>query len=203
MAESASVADNDHELATIITARIDTRAIDGVVEPIVVGLRGGDLHRTLGSPHHSVAELHSGEGMGFPIDVGIFEPDDLDLGGRGVFVAHMVATASSRGALWNGRTIIAMNAAFRGDQNVAPRGHPNDGRLTVIDGALGLVDRRRALARVVTGSHLPHPDLTVRRVLEQRFVVDRPMTVRLDGQVIGRSRSFTLRCIPDAATIVV
>lgn len=208
--ESAPVVTSDAELADVIRGHICGTGAPSDEQGIVVGVRGGDLHRTLGSPRHTADELRSGKGIGFPIDVGVLEPDavtehhdhDTDTGAL-LFVAHMVATTSRRGTLWNGRTVIAMNAAFRGEQNLAPRSHPNDGRLAVIDGRLGLVDRRRASTRTSTGSHLPHPDLTVRHIRQGHFTADRPLWVRLDGRMIGTVRSFALRCIADAATIVV
>lgn len=58
-----------------------------------------------------------------------------------------------------------MNAAFRGAENLAPRGHPNDGRLDLIDGQLAShLDRRRAHKRTYAGSHVPHPNLEETRV---------------------------------------
>lgn len=201
--DGAAVVDGDAALAEVISASIDPADPPGSPDAIVVGLTGGDLHRTLGSPMHTVDELRSGSAMGFPIDVGVLEAEDGTIDRPLVFTAHMIATSSSGGTLWRGRTIIAMNAAFNGDQNLAPRGHPNDGRLDVIDGALGTIDRRRALARTRTGSHLPHPGLKVAHVRERRFVTERPLTIHLDGVRIGKVGTFTLRCIPDAATIVV
>lgn len=195
--ESAPVAGSDRELASLIEQRM------GSGTSIVVGLTDGDLHRTLGSPRHSVADLHSGSGMGFPMDIGVLSSDEIDRGGPTIFTAHLIATTSTRGVLWRGRTIIVMNAAFRGAQNLAPRSHPNDGRLDVIDGRLGMVDRRRALDRTTTGSHVPHPDLRVSHVREKDFESDTPLQIHVDGVRIGSVRSFAVRCIPDAATIIV
>lgn len=203
----APAASSDAELARIVqeSGMVGDNSVVRVGDDPhpVVGVLGGDLHRTLGSPRHTEADLRRGAGMGFPVDIGILESDDGSLGPPRVFVAHAILTRSTRGSLWRGRTVIAMNAAFRGDQNLAPRGHPNDGRLVVIDGSLGLVDRRRAVARSTSGSHLPHPDLSVRRIREQHFDSELPLSVTLDGETIGRIRSFTLRCVPDAITIVV
>lgn len=189
----APIVDNDHDLAVLI----DDGSATG--RPVVVGVTGGDLHRTLGSPTHSIDQLRGGDAMGFPIDVGVLEVN----GERLMFAAHMVATSSPKGTLWRGRTVIAMNAAFRGPQNLAPRGHPNDGRLDVIDGALGLIDRRRAIERALSGSHVPHPDLKVRHIEERGFESDSPLTIELDGTTVTTARSFTVRCLVDVATIIV
>lgn len=200
---SAPVVASDAELASLVRRHLDRNGDPVKGDPIVVGVTGGDLHRTLGSPRRDPQDLYDGEGMGFPIDVGVLTADELDHGAPFVFAAHLIATASRRGVLWRGRTIIVMNAAFRGAENLAPRGHPNDGRLDLIDGRLGLVDRRRALRRTTTGSHVPHPDLKVAHLRDRHFDSDEPLVVHLDASPVGRMRSFSVRCIPDAATIVV
>ena len=62
--------------------------------------------------------------------------------------------------------------------------------------------RLTALARARSGSHLPHPDITVSRVESYEIVVDRPAMVRLDGVRVGRVRALAIRVVPDAVTIV-
>ena len=58
---------------------------------VEVGLLGGDLHRTLGAPHHDEDDLRAGRGMRFPMDLGTVS---VDGGPPMVFVAHLVATAA-------------------------------------------------------------------------------------------------------------
>ena len=78
-------------------------------------LLGGDLARTLGVADNE-ASLRAGEGTRLQIDLGTALID-----GRLVwFVSHLVA----RRSWWRGPIVIAANAAFWGDYNVAPRAHP-------------------------------------------------------------------------------
>jgi hypothetical protein len=167
-----------------------------------VGLVGGDLHRTLGSPRHDEASLRRGEGTRCAVDMGEAELTRAD--GRVEvlhFVAHAVATTGP-GPLFRARTVVAMNATHRGGQDLGPRAHPNDGLLDVTDGRLGLGESLRAYRRMPTGSHLPHPRLTTSRTRE--LTVDLPggARVALDGVAAGRAVRLVLRCLPDALVVV-
>jgi diacylglycerol kinase family enzyme len=117
------------------------------------------------------------------------------------FVAHLVA----RRSWWRGRIFAAMNAQFLGRFDVAPRGHPNDGAIEIVDvdPSLGLADRVKAWRRLPTGTHVPHPAITVRRVRAQQATFDPPLPVWLDGVAVGTVRNLSLRVEPDAVTVVV
>lgn len=165
-----------------------------------IGLLGGDLHRTLGAPAHSEADLRAGEAMRFPIDVGV-----VRIGGRErVFVAHLVAHERRRARWFSGRSVAVMNAGFVDDLDLGPRSHPNDGMLDVTDGALPRPERRQGRRRARTGSHLPHPALTTLRVREWELHAtgDRPLHVWLDGVHVGTTSSAPIRCLPDAAVVI-
>ena len=54
--------------------------------------------------------------------------------GAAIACAHVLVRSSwSRGGWWHGPVIAVMNAQFLGDWDVAPRGHPNDGRVEVVE----------------------------------------------------------------------
>lgn len=165
-----------------------------------IGLVGGDLHRTLGSPSHGEADLRSGGGVRYPID--LIEVCWVDPGGqehRDVALAHVVAR---RAAWWRGRTVVVMNADHVGAWNLGPRAHPDDGRLDVTDGALGWWDRRAARRRAPAGAHVPHPALGESRVKELDQELEPPMGLWLDGERVGTAARLAVRCLPDAAIVV-
>lgn len=205
----AAVAQDDAELARLANHLLGVGADEPLPDPAtdrgarpVIGLVGGDLHRTLGSPNRDAEQLRSGAGMGFPMDLGLVTVTNPAGTSRQLFAAHLVATSDRRGRLWKGRTVIVMNAAFRGIQNLAPRGHPNDGRLDVLDGQLGLRDRRRALERAPAGAHVPHPSLHERRVRSLEVSSPRPLHLWADGVSLGSATGFTVNCLADALTVV-
>lgn len=167
--------------------------------PQELGLLGGNLHRSLGSPRNDEVSLRSGPAMRFPLDLGRITLDD---GPPMWFFSHVILTERRSGALWNGPTWIVVNGSFVGELNLGPKAHPNDGRLDVTTGQLGFTQRRKALTRARTGAHLPHPDLQLRRVDELTLQSEK-LYVDIDGADRTTARSVTIRCVPDAITVVV
>lgn len=158
-----------------------------------LGLIGGDLCHTLGGLRDE-GRLRSLDAVTFPVDVA-----EVSVDGRShIFVAHCVA----RSPLWR-RAVAVMNAQWFRDWNLGPRAHPNDGVLDVSEARLSLRDLVKVRARLATGSHLPHPDIRVRRAAELRVELDRPLTIWLDGEVADRGRELSFRVDPDALVVVV
>lgn len=168
--------------------------------PTEVGLLGGDLHRTLGAPRHDEAALRLGEGRRLPVDVGVVRLAD---GSEHLFVAHLIAHDRPHRRWWTGRTLVVMNADVAGRLRLGPRAHPNDGRLDVTDGRLPAGERRIGRRRARSASHLPHPDLSVRRVEHLSVEHDRAFHVWVDGERVGSSPILEIECLPDAITVVV
>ncbi len=195
----APVADDDAEAAAELQRRWGADG-DAPPDPPVVGLLGGDLHRTMGEPHHDEHDLRSGQGMRMPMDAGTVRMDD---GPPRVFVAHLLATADRRGRLWHGRTVTVVNGSFAGPYDLGPRAHPNDGRLDLVDGELPPRQRRIGRRRAVTGSHLPHPDLDERRITRHVVESEQALHVRLDDVEVGTARRLEIVCHPDAWVAVV
>lgn len=165
-----------------------------------VGLTGGDLHRTLGAPRHDESVLRAGGGRRLPIDVGRVRLGD---GSVHLFVAHLLAHDRPHRRWWTGRTVVVMNADLAGPLRLGPRAHPNDGRLDVTDGRLPFGQRRAGRRRSESGQHVPHPDLSVRRVRQLTVEHDRDLFLWVDGARVGASASLEIDCLPDAVTVVV
>jgi hypothetical protein len=179
---------SDAEAREVVTAA--RRAGDPVP---ALGLLGGDLCRALGGTGDE-ARLREG-GTLLPVDLGAVLVD----GRLHWFVAHLVA----RRGWWRGRLVAAMNAQHLGAWDVAPRGHPNDGKLDVVEADLSLGDRWKARSRLPTGSHVPHPGITERHVAAVQLDLDPGMRVWLDGVPLGEARSLAVRVEPDALRCVV
>jgi hypothetical protein len=162
----------------------------------VLGLAGGDLYRTLGGSggQSDPARLRSSAAMTFQVDLG-----EVLVDGRiHLFVAHLVTHTR----LWR-RAFVAMNAQWRGEWDLGPKSHPNDGLLDVYQARLPLGDLWKVRARLPSGTHLPHPGITQRRVAAAQVEFDRPQRIALDGVPIGRGRTLAIRVEPDALTVVV
>ncbi len=163
-------------------------------EPIRdLGVSGGDLARTCGGatgtqPASAKVTI---DAMRVTIDDG--EPT--------WGVAHVVVRRR-----WLGDNVVmVMNAQFYGPYDIAPRGHPNDGRLDVlrVDRAMGWRERLQARQRARTGTHLPHRHLSMQSVAEVDLELDKPMMVWIDGVRCGAARRVRISVEPDAFTAYV
>lgn len=159
-----------------------------------IGLLDGDMCRTVGG-RGDEARLRSAEGTRLPVDVGSVLID----GQRHWFTAHLIA----RNRWWRGRVVAVMNAQWVGRWDVAPKSHPNDGLIDVFDGHLGLDDRLKARRRLLTGTHVPHPDIATSRVATVDLSFTAPVTVWLDGTRVARATSLSITVESDAFTCVV
>ena len=164
--------------------------------PPSLGLAGGDLCRTLGGGGDP-ERLRSGPAVRLPVDLGAVLVD----GRLHWFVAHLIV----RRSWWWGPIVAAMNAEFLGRWDVAPRAHPGDGVLDVVEGAaeMTLADRVKARRRLRTGGHVPHPAIAQRRRPALQLDLGRPTPVWLDGERIGSATALSVRVEPDALTCVV
>lgn len=171
--------DSDAELAAAVTAD-PARAY---------GLGGGDLFRSLGSPGDR------DEMQRLPIDLMHVDADSS----HHVAVAHVVV----RRGWWRGPIVAVMNCEQIGDWNVAPRAHPNDGRLDAVEveSSMSLRQRLGALRRLPSGTHVPHPQITERRIETRTWEFDGPVGLWIDGVRRGAVARLTVRVEPDAFTL--
>lgn len=158
---------------------------------VPVGLCGGDLFRSLGSP---------GERAGMqrlPIDLMEVTVDDSDF----IAAAHVVV----RRGWWRGTVIAAMNVDHIGAWNVAPRAHPNDGRFDVVevDPAMSIRHRWQARGRLAAGTHVPHPQISVRTATTVERSFARLHRVDVDGVHVADARSIAITVRPDAFAVLV
>jgi len=182
----APVAATDHDLAAALQRYPDAEVV----------LTGGDLWRTFGSPGPSSPARR------YPIDL-----VDVRLAGgtEHIAVAHVVARLPWWAGGWlRGPVVVAMNAEFLGDWELAPRGHPNDGRLETfeLDPSLPVRQRLAIGRRLPTASHLPHPAIAVRPARRRSWTFDRPLHVWIDGIHHGRTQELGVTARPDAAHVV-
>lgn len=159
-----------------------------------VGLLGGDLHRTLGGTGNDEPRLRSADAMTFPIDIGEVLVDGV----IHRFVAHLIA----RNRSWT-RTWVACNAQWYERLNLAPRAHPNDGLLDVLDARLSVTELLKVARRARLGAHLPHPGIRQERTAATQVSFDRPRDVILDGTWVARARHLSVRVEPDAISVVI
>jgi len=181
------VATGDAELAAMLT--------DGSGVPATVS--GGDIARTLGRSRTAAA----GELLEAPLDLVTVSVDGAE---PTYAVAHVVARSPWwRGSWWHGAVVVVMNAEFMGEWDVAPRGHPNDGRVETFEALadLGLRQRVGCSRRLRTAGHVPHPGIRTRPVRSANWTFERSVEVVADGLRVGRGHRLEVTVVPDAAVL--
>lgn len=168
-----------------------------------IGVGGGDLARTLGVTPSSASTLTTRPTVNeYLIDLlevrldGAEEPI--------VACAHVVARSPWGSGHWlRGRILVVMNAEFIGEWDIAPRGHPNDGRAEVVEveASMSLRERFAARRRLATGAHVPHPRIATRSIRAGSWTFERPLEIVADGRRIGRASALSVRVVPDAAVV--
>jgi hypothetical protein len=154
-----------------------------------IGLGGGDLARTVAG---GSAGQFSAAATRLPLDLVRVEAD----GHTTWSAAHVVC----RRSWWRGEVDLAMTAQYVDGRDVVPRGHPNDGKLDLlnVDPAMPARVRWQAARRARTGTHLPHPQLRTRQVASVDLAFPRVLHLWVDGRRWRSARSVTLTVEPDA-----
>jgi hypothetical protein len=181
------VATNDRDLANMLA--------DGSGRPTAVS--AGDVHRTVGA--RSLGDRD--ELLELPFDLMQVSLDDAE---PLIAVAHVLARGPWHvGGWWRGDALAVMNAEFVGDLDVAPRGHPNDGRAETfrVGPEMGFRQRWEVRRRLPSAQHLPHPAITTRPIRSMTWDFDRPRVVILDGHPRGLVRRLRVEVQPDAAVL--
>ena len=163
--------------------------------PIFVA--GGDLARTLGAGPPDPVQVNE-----LPIDLAEVRLDGAEFAIPAC--AHVVMRSPWwRGGWLRGSIVLVMNAEFLGRWDVAPRGHPNDGRVEVVAAGTELSVRQRLAAwrRLPNATHVPHPAISSRSVKQDRWTFPRPVAVRVDGRAVGRATSVEVDVIADAGIV--
>ena len=177
----------DRDAREFVVALLST---DRTLQPM--GLGGGDMARTLGG----------GTPGRFP---GMVTKAPLDLlrvtaGDRTTWaVSHVIG----RRSWWRGDVVFAMNAQFLGPYDVAPRSHPNDGKVDVVhvQPAMGVRARAQARSRARTGTHLPHPQLVFTQAPRWTATFEQPLVWWVDGVRWGTSATIEVEVVPDAMVV--
>lgn len=156
-----------------------------------VGVTAGDLHRTIGAPGDRT------DMQRLPVDL----VEVVTNIGTVTALAHVVA----RRGWWRGPIVAVMNVDHLGDWNVAPRAHPNDGRIDLVEvaGAMTPRERLQARRRLRSGTHVPHPAISTRRVHEASWDFERPFGIWVDHVRIGDASRLAVRVRPDAGAVFV
>lgn len=162
----------------------------------VLSLSGGDVWRSLGSP---------------PVPAVLTQATCVRIDAISIDIDNektMMAASSVEVGSFIGRDryLCVANSSFLRNMNIAPRAHPNDGSLDYleIDPSMSLRQRWIASRRALTGTHIPHPLITTKRVKDIEILRDtRREKLRIDGSVVRDWQSVRLQVLPDHWQVIV
>jgi hypothetical protein len=95
-------------------------------------------------------------------------------------------------------TIVIATGQFLRGLDVVPRGHPGDGRAEVQIYAVPRRQRRALTARLATGTHVPHPNITQRSGSRITVSVDRRVALEIDGRPAPGVDEVAVTVVPAA-----
>lgn len=183
----------------VVMVRGDS-ALASIDDKVAIVL-SGDVHDALGRP---VVRAVGEACTLVDIDAISCTIEHLD----GSVEERLVASSVEAGSWFRPRSrfVCVSNAGLVGGLNLAPRAHPNDARFDVLEisGPMTLRQRIVARRRARTGTHFPHPNVTVTQ--ETSFVLrreSRKERLALDGAIISGWKSVEMRIVPDRWHVVV
>ena len=180
---------------TVFTDRDVAQALD---DRRMVLVRGGALHQTLGSPVGDTVTRR------LPIDL-VEMVDTASETRIAVSVANICLVQRGPFGRWRGRIVVVTNCGECSGVTTCPRAHPNDGRFDVleVDASMTLFQRRLAWKKAGSGSHLPHPSLSVWSGERFCLTVEPNEQVIVDGVDLKFTGTVELRVVADAGEIFI
>lgn len=153
----------------------------------------GDMFTALGRPRLPV---HHEECMVVTIDALMCNVTSRD----GSVESLNAFSHVSIGSWWKGRHIIVSNSGFLSGMNITPRSHPNDGEFDVFSMDAHMPIKQRFLARrkSKTGTHVPHPNLSIVRGTTRTFSREKPQErLSIDGVAVPGWTEINISIHPD------
>jgi hypothetical protein len=176
---------------------ISSQTLD-VKSPLQLSIIKSGLTRTLGvknAPHHNQQMLCTK----FDVIEANFVTVNSDKVIRRCFVGH----AFVRSNPFFGQTIAILNTSFIGNRDWAPRAHPNDGKLDIVelDSSMNIRQRLTAFRLMKSGSHLPHPKIRYTQVNEYVIDCQFSASISIEGVRLGAIKKCDFKVLPDAVNL--
>lgn len=108
-----------------------------------------------------------------------------------------------RKSWWRGDIVAVMNTSFIGDWDCAPRSHPNDGKFDLLTVSSEMKPTQRLIAsrRLRLGTHLPHPQISVKQITSFEADCSAKPNLFVDNRKFVCVNQCKFRLLPDALTL--
>ncbi len=98
-------------------------------------------------------------------------------------------------------TVAVMNGQYLGSSDLAPRGHPGDGRAEIVVFDVPPDDRREMRSRLASGTHVPHPAITIVSGHMVRITFAKAVTLTVDGHLIGSRADVSVEVLASQVSL--
>ena len=162
-----------------------------------IAITRSNLSRALGT---TGADIDSQNMQATPFDlIEITFADDSKTGQRVLALGYGVL----RKCWWSGEIVAAMNTSFIGDWDCAPRSHPNDGKFDLLTVKSEMKPTQRLIAsrRLRLGTHLPHPQISVKQLTSFEADCSAEPNLYVDNRKFVCVNQCKFRLLPDALTL--
>lgn len=100
-------------------------------------------------------------------------------------------------------TVVVLVGEHVGGFDVSPRGHPGDGVGELQVYALDPGQRRPMAARLGSGTHLPHPQITTRRMRRVSVRSKVPLPLEVDGRSLPPEPALDIELLPGRYSLLI
>ena len=73
----------------------------------------------------------------------------------------------------------------------------------MLESELSMIQTGKAIKRLSTGTHIPHPEIKYKRVKYEQFSFMKKMNVQIDGKKIGKFSNISFRVENEALREVI
>ena len=179
---SLKIATNDREIITLYESGES-----------LIGLQGGDLYKSLGGSGMVDLEAN-GSTIGLKLDLGQLIVEESNY----LFASYCKLLKPIKP--WS--TVWIINSPIIGQRRIAPKSHPGDGWLDVVEFSVPFRQSLKAYKRSSSGDHLPHPQITTSKKRTITINSKRKRGVVIDGKRIGFRKEISISIIPHAIGVV-
>ena len=177
------IAESDKQIAELYEARES-----------MIGITGGNLFTSLGG--NTALDYPMGSPVtSCSIDIGCLSIDHESF----YFASSLLILNLLRP--WASTAIV--NTQVINGYRYAPKAHPGDGFLEEIDSNLVIRQAVLAKKKLLTGDHLPHPQLRLKKGRTFAYNFTKAKNLILDNKSIGRHKAFSVEVFPHAIQVIV
>lgn len=159
-----------------------------------IGLRAGAPRQGIALPMDAI-QLEDGTLVVNMVILGS-APDRLAWRSRSAKITVRFDGRTSGLAVEGATTVVVATGQWLRGLDLVPRGHPGDGKADVHTYAVERRERKHVHHRLLTGTHVPHPYITIRTCVEVNVQASRELDLEVDGRAKAETATLRAKILP-------